>query len=291
MQSRLPYEAIWIEYDLRAYQAHANEIRGTKPPEPWEIPSREGWLIQQHPNVDTAYVMHMFTQDATDDPIREDGFDLWTFPFAFGWCADDSPLPWWPTLMIEDGSSLSFQLVGVGGYERPNVNCVRSALIVDPKRDDDSIRRYQSLLREWTGVVRRVWALLATMNDLPTTIGEVRQTKGFLSRGSIRKYLSHSTITLNIPARKDARVLARQMIAAAHRRRHPVRAHWRDDWRNPPASQCDHLWEIVDEAADRIQCARCRGRQTFIHKHERGDATLGWVSHSYNVTHKEEEET
>jgi len=291
VQARLPYEAIWIEYPLRVYQKRAAEIRGVPCPDPAQAPAREGWLIQQHPQIDTAYIMHMWTQNSADDPPEEDGFNLWTFPFAFAWCADDGVLPWWGLAKTPTGNTASALIVGVGLYNRDNVNIVRSPLIYDVSYQNAAVASaYNSLLNEWAGVVRRVWALLATINDIPATIGTVRQTKGFLARGRIRKFLDHSTITLNIPARKDTRVLARQLIAIAHHRRHPVRAHWRDDWRHLPAKQCRHLWEIMDDKADRIECSLCHGRQTYIHKHDRGDATLGWVGHSYNVTHKEHED-
>lgn len=291
VQARLPYEAIWIEYPLRAYQKRAHEIRGDVDLsiDPDEIPWREGWLIQQHPNIDTAYLLHIWTQAAPGED-SPDGYDLWTFPFAFGWTADDSPLPWWKSVVMRGKTTGSSLIVGIEGYDRENVNCVRSPLIHDPSTEPKMLYGYNSLLNEWGGVVRRVWALLATINDIPTTIGTVRQTKGFLARGRIRKFLDHSTITLNIPARKDTKVLARQLIAIAHRRRHPVRAHWRDDWRHPPDPRCQHLYEIIDDAADRIECSRCGGRQTYIHRHERGDATLGWVGHSYNITHKEHQD-
>lgn len=284
VQARLPYEAIWIEYPLRAYQKRANEIRGTTAPDESEVPVREGWLIQQHPNIDTAYIMHLFTQSS--DPDRY-GFTLWTFPFAFGWTADGSPLPWWKSIQMADtGWSASAVLSGIRQYERDNINMVRSPLIHDPDLARHS-RAYHSLLQEWAGILRRVWALLATINDIPKLVTEVRQSKGFLARGRIMKFLDHSTITLHLPARKDVTVLARSLVATAHRRRHPVRAHWRDDWRHPPAPRCGHLWEVMDGEGDRIECALCHGRQSYIHKHERGDATLGWVSHSYNVTHEE----
>jgi hypothetical protein len=284
VQSRLPYDAIWIEYPLRSYQRRASEIRAVDPVPEDEQPLREGWLIQQHPGIETAYIMHMWTQSDQED---DGGFRLWTFPFAFAWCADDSPLPW-NDLEVLRGDTASSIIVGIAHYERRNVNLVRSPLITEPVTGNPAMtRHYETLLKEWAGVIRRVWSLLATINDIPKTVGEVRQTKGFLARGRIRKYLDHSTITLAIPGKKDTRVLARELMAIAHRRRHPVRAHWRDDWRHPPASQCKHLWEVMDDKADHIQCAACHGRQTYIHKHDRGDATLGWVSHSYNVTHED----
>lgn len=287
VSSRLPHEAIWIEYPLRAYQRRSHELRQTAPPKESELPWREGWLIQQHPKIETACIMHLFTQG---DDITEtgDGYNLWTFPFAYGWVSDDNPLPWRTTIAtnLRDGSPSfpSMLLVGIGGYERDNVNCVRSPLINDIRAGLE--KPYHALLMEWTGVLRRVWSLLATIDHLPIIKGDVRQAKGFLARGRIRKYLSHQTITLNVPAKKDTRVLARQMIAIAHRKRHEVRGHWRDDWRNPPSKRCNpHLWETVDDNADLIRCESCHGRQFYIHKHERGDASLGYVTHEYRVTH------
>ena len=156
VQARLPYDAIWIEYPLRVYQRRANEIRGTVMPDPKEVPTREGWLIQQHPNIDTAYIMHIFTQS---DVADEYGFDMWTFPLSLGGCADDSPLPWWNSVDLSNqGWSPSSVLVGIRDYNRNNVNMVRSPLINDP-RDPRYIDRYTSLLREWMGVVRRVWGI------------------------------------------------------------------------------------------------------------------------------------
>ena len=98
---------------------------------------------------------------------------------------------------------MSAVVVGIPGYHRDNVGLIRSPLINDPRHvhpDYDLYFRY--LLTEWTGVLRRVWALLATIDHLPMIKGEVRLTKGFLARGRIRKYLSHQTITLNVPAKK-----------------------------------------------------------------------------------------
>ena len=295
VSARLPHESIWIEYPLRAYQHRAHELRGSAPPDDAELPAREGWLIQQHPGIETAHIMHLFTRgdDITASSPTADGFDVWTFPFAFAWCADDSPLPWRTTLAnLPDGSGYyatpSAMLVGLSKYNRDNVNCVRSPLIANPKKEIGT-QYYSYLIQEWLGVIRRVWSLLATLDHLPLSTGTVRQSKGFLARGRIRKYLNHHTITLNVPAKKDTRVLARKSIADVHRRRHDVRAHWRNDWRNPPSKRCNpHLWEPVDDNADLIRCTQCHGRQIFIHKHERGTAARGLVLADYLIKHEDQ---
>jgi len=293
VQARVPHEAVWIEYDLHAYQKRAREMRDAEPFQPDEVPETEGWLIQQHPTIDTACIMHVFN---ACEATQEDGHDTWTFPFAFAWCCDDTPLPWQPIFMdalhkpFHGFTTLSSVLVGLRGYERNNLNCVQSPLILDPEKNRQDI--YQQLITEWTGTVRRTWALLATIDNLPIIKGEVRQSKGFFGGHRIRKFLSHHTITLYVPAKTDTRVIARKAIAIAHRKRHRVRGHWRDDWRNPPSKRCSpHLWITVDDEVDHIVCELCRGRQIFVHKHERGDATLGWVSHDYVVKHEQEKVT
>jgi hypothetical protein len=288
VSARLPHEAVWIEYPLRSYQVRAHELLGKPAPVLSELPVMEGWLIQQHPKIESACIMHLFTE--IDQP--SDGFSHFTFPLAFAWVSDDNPLPWRRTVKEaidgDDGKRhySTEALSGVHGYYRENVGYVRSPLVEDPLRTDSEA--ISGLMVEWAGVLRRVWALLATLDHLPLTFGQVRQSKGFLARGRIRKYLSHNTITLNVPGKVDTRVIARKAIAAAHRKRHEVRGHWRDDWRNPPSKHCNpHLWANLDENADVIRCDTCGGRQFYIHKHERGDAALGYVTHSYLVKHQE----
>ena len=46
VQSRLPHDAIWIEYNCRAYQHRSHELRGIAPPNDDELAETEGWLIQ-----------------------------------------------------------------------------------------------------------------------------------------------------------------------------------------------------------------------------------------------------
>lgn len=287
VSARLPHECIWIEYDLHAYQIRSNEVRSTKPPDLDNIPDREGWLIQQHPTIDTACIMHMFTSTEAE---QEDGNKFWTFPFAFGWTCDDKPLPW--RVLFKNPADQDYQyatvsecLVGLFGFRRSNINCVLSPLIDLPQKG--LMDAYAELLSEWTGVLRRVWALLATLDHLPLIRGEVRQAKGFLARGRIRKFLDHQTITINIPGGTEPRMLARKAITVAHKKRHEVRGFWRNDWRHPPSSACNpHLWSFFDkDNPNRIECSQCHGRQSYVPKHERGDSRLGYVTHDYNLTH------
>ena len=298
VSARLPHESVWIEYDSRAYHRRSAVLYPQAEHVPDnEVAEREGWLIQQHPAIPTACMMHIFVYEQR----AVKGSRAWTFPWAYAWVNDDSPLPWHTTLETTgaytqpDGTSAkiwaSEVVVGLIGYRNERVGCVRSPLLSHDVLERDETGKisdaYMTALTEWQGVVRRAWALLATLDHLPLGFGEIRQSKGFLARGRIRKFLDHQTITLNIPAKKDTRVIARQAVAQAHRKRHEVRGHWRDDWRNPPSKRCpQHLWVTADDEADHIVCELCRGRQIYIHKHERGDASLGYVTHDYALKHE-----
>ena len=286
VQARLPYPVIWIEYPLRAYQLRSTEIRGQSEFNTPELqPYTEGWLIRQHPRIDSAAILHIFTRDPKPDEM---GFNCWTFPFAYAWCCDDVPLPW--HRHIKDsykGHYASEFIVGIKGYKNSLCGVVKSDLISLPPSGEREWLTY--LVSEWTGILRRVWALLAVLMDRPVMFGEIRPSKGFLGGHQIRKGLTVKTLTLNLPVHVDTRVIARRAIAHAHRRRHDVSAHWRNDWRHPLGRDCNpHLWEPVDNDADLIECEVCHGRQIYIHKHQRGDETYGSVKHDYLLKHETE---
>jgi len=65
-----------------------------------------------------------------------------------------------------------------------------------------------------------------------------------------------------------------------------VRGHWRIDWRHPPDPMCPHDYVATDDA--HLTCRLCRGMKIHIPPHERGDASLGMVTHDYRVTTERE---
>jgi len=287
VQSRLPHESIWVEYKMRKYQERSSELREDGVTDFSETPLMEGWLIQQHPVINTAHIMHIFTADPSH--IHDDGFNFWTYPFCWAWTTDDSELPWKKTFLGYENEDLLSQIgTGVAGYISNSVGIVQSPLLNDFVLGEKgrTAEYAQYLITEWTGHVRRAWALLATIENLPLRYSEARVAKSFLAKGMIRKGLAHKTITLNIPAKLDVKVLARKAVAAAHRKRHGVRGHWRNHHWHLPSKSCDpHLWECLGDDADTIQCTTCKGQQVYVHPHERGDESLGRVEHNYELRH------
>jgi hypothetical protein len=83
------------------------------------------------------------------------------------------------------------------------------------------------LVVETTGILRYLFALLSTLNDVPTIKTQVRPSKGFVARGQYRKFVEHTMVRLNVPQRVDYTRLAKRCVAMARRRAHQVRGHWR----------------------------------------------------------------
>jgi hypothetical protein len=282
--ARAPFPATWVEYPLRPCMTRIHDLLETNKAvrsDPSEVPETEGWLITQHPGVEAAYLLTVFSRDS--ELKDRYGFETWTFPVGYAWVTDDtSVIPWRTPFELDAGSASQSEVcTGLPGYITDRVGLAQNPLLVDARTMGKSA--VINLLREWVGCLRRVMAFLATLGDIPIAYREVKAAKGFLGGGSIRKYLDHRTITLTIPAEQYNKV-ARQAVAAARRRAHAVRGHWRIDWRHPLDPLCEHDYAADDK---HLTCRRCHGRKSFIQAHQRGDDRLGYVTHDYTVTARE----
>jgi len=278
MGARLPAETVWIEYNLRECQQRNNVLIGRANYDPTATPQTEGWLIQRHPQLPTAFIAHIVTHDRKVD--HGDGHDTWVFPVALAWTADmDTVLPWRPVMSPGPTNGPSEVATGITGYVTERMAYVYSPLIKTPLPS----LKMLNLLKEWAGVQRRMWALLATINDLPVLVKDVRASKGFVAKGAYRKFLDHKTVTLTVPTTLYRKTI-RDALAIAHRRGGVVREHWRKDWRRPLSPLCDHVWSAD---AKHMFCTLCEGRKIWITEHVRGDTSVGFVTRDYNVTHEE----
>lgn len=274
-----PHAVTWIEYKLRPAMARTFELWGTTGIPSDERPEIEGWLIEQHPQMDTAFSMHLFAWNTKLEEQDKAGFRLWTFPVMYGWTIDDN-VPPWPS--FSDNSSVL--ATGINGYKVPQVTITASPILMSPTFFPANI--ITNLITEWTGVLRRVWALLACIDDIPVTRGTVQASKGFVARGRYRRFLDHHTITISVPHKQQARLAAQAVAGAVKRRGHGVRAHWRINHWFPPSAQCPsflatgvHAWTAEQE------CSDCHGRRSKIPEHRRGDASQGLMVTDYVVTH------
>lgn len=252
--ARLPHRLTWIELNLKARFSRAVSAYGAQAPLGVDgCPDRSGWLLSQHPTVETAFravecVSHT-VHEGELIPNAQPHLLAWT------WTTDDAPLPWKSCV----GGQLSEMLTGLQTYQSDKVGAVETGYF------DSKVTRgisSQSLLEENASDVRYLWSLLATINQLPVSATEVRAHKGYVARGTYRKFVDHTIIRLCVPQRVSRARLAMKVTAQARRRRHDVRGHWRKNWRDPDGAL---LW---------------------VPEHQRGDASLGFVLHDYAVTHE-----
>lgn len=278
--ARLPHEITWVEYDLLEYMKREDELI-TAPS--FALPDgishvQEGWLLNNFDQDNQEFRMQLFHRLITVDGAVE----FRTFPFAPCWRTDNdkphSEYKFRPNENNDDIDMLGVVLGGRGGGCRQVT--VGPSELLTPLTTGIPIRLNEHGIA--TGVVRRLWAFLATINDIPVLTKTVRAAKGFTAKAQYHRFLEHKIISLHVPQEIDHRELARSIVAIAKRRAHMVRGHWRKDWRRPLAVLCEHEFKTVEGA---LQCERCQGRQLFVHEHQRGDASIGFVTHDYRVVH------
>lgn len=288
--SRLPFPTTWIELDMiartkrsREYGAYIAGYRG---------PHRIGWLMMRHPHNEHAFMACHCGSQSIDITDRNKMLAIPNAaPYCYVWVTDDSPIPWNTVDFSESGADkdrIAQFLVGHASYSTfgKRIGLAHSPFSNKQLRDLMSTAEAQSTtLREQAGDVRALWAFLSALNDIPVLKTVVRPQNGQMAGGNYRKFVEHTVISLVIPTKVSYRTFAKRIARAARRRAHPVRGHWRKDWRIMPAALCDHLW--IDEG-DHGVCTVCKGRRHWITEHQRGDASLGFVLHDYAVKRAED---
>jgi len=272
--SRLPHAVTWIEFDKQAHRRRVKEVYHPEiVAEPDSVPDRSGWLLMQHPKLETAFMaIHCTSHSWVGDArlaVPNSG------QFAYAWTVDDT-IPPWPrhplhhrdvpgridTTEQERMISPSGVLSGVLDWRSETVSVIHAPHLSREAAEawDNAARWSFHPLGELAHDLRYLWSLLATINDLPTSSVEVRPDKGYVSRGQYKKFSEHTVISLTIPV-KRYQTVAKRAVAIARRRGHQVRGHWRKDH-----------WHA--------------GERIWIREHVRGDTSMGFVMHDYAVTHE-----
>lgn len=286
LMARAPHSLSWVEFNFLAYTNRCQQIMNAVQYEPREDEQglQEGWLIDNHPhyaNMVRGFMFRRCTSPAGEIRLR------W-FPWGIYWSTDDAIVSGVPD---KEGSLwaasvlLGIKLMGRDqsyNYLAPSLapdvltNVGTEAIVEKP---DGTPAHYGY----GTGCARRMWAFLSTINDIPV-VGKpaVSLSRGFMARAQYRRFLSHKVLSLNVPQKIDRRRLARDIVAMSKRRAHMVRGHWRRDFRNPLAPLCEHSFETHGNI---LHCIHCDGQRLFIKEHQRGDASLGFVTHDYRVLH------
>lgn len=286
--ARLPHELTWIEYDCHAKVQHSREAYPSYyDPEELKKPiyeKRHGFLLERHPKVESAARLYSFFHFQTSKiPGRTE-----MKPVNWCWVSDDDvPMPFaieqvsiddLRTIAKQNFCSISSIATGVSNYHSDKVGIQVTARSGRAWARQDVIRS----LREEATVLRTVWALLATINDLPTSTSLIRPSKGYVARGRYRHFCEHSIVHLHVPEHRSLRTMAMRAVALIRRRAHMVRGHWRKDFRKPGIALCDHDYQASNNA---VACKHCGRARIWIKDHERGDSALGFVLHDYSIEH------
>jgi len=103
-----------------------------------------------------------------------------------------------------------------------------------------------------------------------------------LVRGKQKAYAAHSVITIDLSVKEARRVVADGSRGPV--RAHEVRGHWMHLNR---VRGCSHDWRAVPVEPDRPEryVCDCGTVRVWRKAHQKGDATLGYVTHEYRVTH------
>ena len=154
------------------------------------------------------------------------------------------------------------------------------------------------------GELRNVVAIMLMLNRPSITrYTNAPPGKGF-SKGKLLNYMAHTTVTIDLDAVPTMRLLGTPEGEGVPRRRHEVRGHYcqnreaRDYLR---IAGCIHSWQPCHTDWEpwpnppvgtpgqpgmprNWQCDSCGGKRWWKNEHERGDASLGYTTHDYEVT-------
>jgi len=281
--ARLPHDLTWVEFDLVKYIKREQELlgyRGFDCDAFSEI--REGWLLNGFSQDTQEFRLHLFIRAVEPDGTVHHT----TFPIAILWRTDQNKPHGYISFGDRDGTDHTSELLdlplGAHGAAQifPQVTFAPSELLLKSIPDDFTVTKRG--VSSSNGVMRRLWSFLSTVNDIPVIIRSARTAKGFTAKARRHPFLEHRILQLHVPHQTDYRKLARSIVAAAKRRAHTVRGHWRKHYHRPLVPLCEHEFETVDSG---LRCKKCHGQRIFVHEHQRGDASVGFVTHDYRVVH------
>ena len=122
----------------------------------------------------------------------------------------------------------------------------------------------------------------AMVNNVPTRYIPAKSTGPQSVRGRNIPFLDNNTITIYTGKARNLRHYVERLFAIARRRRHSVRGFWRNVEYGKAKVACEHV--PIERDGAYALCGKCEALIRWIDHHERGDATLGYVDHSYEVT-------
>jgi hypothetical protein len=144
-----------------------------------EVPAKWGFLLEEHPQLPTAVRVREFI------PVDDNCVAL---PWQWCYSTTGDPLPWHADIRS-----------GMFGHGITGYFCQQTDGDIPARlRMGIDMGKVKFTTHQWvvetTGILRYLFALLSTLNDVPTIKTQVRPSKGFVARGQYRS--SSSTIAM-----------------------------------------------------------------------------------------------
>ncbi len=135
-----------------------------------------------------------------------------------------------------------------------------------------------SLLTGAVGEMRNLLALLLWLNQPAVSrVTDERASRGWFESKPVA-YAAHHVVRL----RKE--VTQRAIVKAFAPRRAPRRHEVSSFWRNfDKTTGCVHAWPILPDEHGHWHCSKCPQWRARVRPHERGDATVGFVTKEYRA--------
>ena len=120
---------------------------------------------------------------------------------------------------------------------------------------------------ELQGDLRFLCAALATINEVPTVINEVRQPGNMRVGGAMKPFMINRVVSIGIPKTRGRvrKVMGMLRLAEKRMRAHEVGGHWKTVYSGPGRTVAERRW---------------------INDYQRGDASLGFVRQEREVKQK-----
>ena len=310
--ARLPFPKTWVEYNNHAFRSRLMDV-SENTTDVWNAPLEQdlekvfkniGWLLEEDPIDPNIIHMSYFLEELNR---------VITPPFTFVYNTVDQDFP---DRLKADPLAGSFAH-GLMGHYTGRVGVIMTIDtppgewidVVEDETQDIATARLEGLISEearegaaeyrihqragdfkvhrlvpeFGGVVRYAMAFLSTLTESPTTVSEVRPSRGYMAKGNYKQFMSHHVLKLNLPKNRDLKLLANKVLKLSRIGGHEVMAHWRTYTQGRGFICSDHAWPDGEKA----KCTKCNAVRTWIVlPHGRGDWSIQCKTKTYEVGHK-----
>lgn len=280
--ANLPFDVLWVEYNTEIRKHYIANYDPSMEDDP-DKPILSGWLIYRtaddNPSVWTAlyytydvegFVSNSHTCYKFGVPMSVDDEMAYHTACAWGFGRHSHPV-----FVPEAAERASVAIDPILAMQF--LKCSQD------KGKEALMRGAMDQLEGFRGDLMLLVSLLAAINYVPIRYRHCAPAGTYRQRFKNIPFMDYREVTIDAGNTRVDVFVDRALKAAetTHKRAHEVRGHWRH-WitmdRCAPYER--HCWE-GDETKQ--ECTRCGTRRSWIDRHVRGDASLGWVKHDYEV--------